>query len=551
MSLRTSFRSGIFGIRSASYYFTPRAVIQIADTVTRCTNAIRAAATVFFISGFLACASGCDQSVMVEPPEPANIVTNLTSRYNPTGYAPLTAEISLTTTRPVQVELLIEGRTNPAGDVRHRFPEIDTEFTLPVLGLYPSATNTVYVRFFDENESFLGEVTHEITTQPLSSDMPRVTIDKIVPADMKPGMNLVGYFGHNSEFLPQRPLMFDATGAIRWYVDFSDHPTLSNLFYDAGIERLANGNLYCGDGSTGRIIEFDMLGRLINEWPIPGYGFHHHVLELPNGNLLATVNKHGLRTIEDHIIEIDRGSGAIVQVWDLNQLLDNKRRIWSGNVRDWFHGNGLAYDPSDDTIIVSGRVQGTVKLTRDNEIVWLLAPHRGWGTAGNGADLNTFLLQPLDASGQPITDPAVLDGSENHADFEWAWYQHAPELMSDGTLLLFDNGDNRNFRGAGPYSRAVQYRIDADAMTVQQIWQYGKERGRETFASIVSDVDYHAEEDNVVFNPGFSHDSRGAYGKTVEVDYASRNVVFEATIRPPEAFGGITFHRVERLSLYP
>jgi arylsulfate sulfotransferase len=42
-----------------------------------------------------------------------------------------------------------------------------------------------------------------------------------------------------------------------------------------------------------------------------------------------------------------------------------------------------------------------------------------------------------------------------------------------------------------------------------------------------------------------------AYGKVVEVDRTTRAVVFEATITPPTAAFGITFHRVERLPLYP
>jgi arylsulfate sulfotransferase len=41
------------------------------------------------------------------------------------------------------------------------------------------------------------------------------------------------------------------------------------------------------------------------------------------------------------------------------------------------------------------------------------------------------------------------------------------------------------------------------------------------------------------------------YGKMIEVDYTTRDVAFEATISPPTAPFGITFHRVERLSLYP
>ncbi len=509
----------------------------------------------FAIGLALLCATGCDNNPVDDGGAEVDFITNLTITPNPSGYAPLTAEVALTTSRPVQVELVVAGRDGAAGDVRHRFDDVSRQATLPVLGLYPNLTNTVTLRFFDADGTLLGETSRDIATPPLLSDLPTVTINAATPAAVKPGMNLVSYFGHDSELTPQRPFIFDAAGAIRWYLDFTGHPTLSNLFYDDGVERLANGNLYFGDRSSGRIIEMDMLGRIVHTWAMPGYDFHHQVVEKPDGNFVLTVDKQGAATVEDYLIEIDRATGTIVREWDLNQALDNTRRAWPTRFADlnvdWFHANGLAYDPTDDTIIVSGRTQGTVKLTNDNEVVWILAPHSDWTTAGDGTDLATRLLQPLDADGQPITEAAVLKGTTNHPDFEWAWYQHAPERMPDGTLLLFDNGDNRNYTEQQAYSRAVAYRIDPGAMTVAQVWQYGKERGGETFSRIVSDVDYHAAQDNVVFMPGAVGFGAGAYGKVVEVDYTTRAVLFEATITPPTAPFGITFHRVERLPLYP
>ncbi|KPJ97212.1 MAG: hypothetical protein AMS20_17330 [Gemmatimonas sp. SG8_28] len=503
---------------------------------------------------FLVPVAGCSDSPVDIGDSELDFLTELTITPNPFGFAPLTAELVLTTTRPIQVEVAV-ARQGDTGDVRHRFGTVSQRGRLPILGLFPSAENTITLRFLDETGTLLGDTTHTITTAALLGDLPAITINAATPQAVKPGMNLVSYFGHDSELTPQRPFIFDETGTIRWYLDLRNHPTLSTLFYDDGVERLANGNLFFGDGSTARIIEMDMVGRIVNEWAMPGYGFHHQVLEKPDGNFIVTVNKLSAPTIEDHLIEIDRATGDIIREWNLNESLDNARRAWETpfadlNV-DWFHANGVAYDSADDAIIVSGRTQGTVKLTNENEVVWILAPHREWGTAGDGTDLTTRLLQPLDAAGQPITDAAVLDGTVNHPDFEWAWYQHAPELLPDGTLLLFDNGDNRNYTDQELYSRAVVYRIDPVAMTVQQVWDYGKARGTGTFSRIVSDVDYHVDEDNVVFMPGAVVDAGGASGKMIEVDYATGTVVFEATITPPVAPFGITFHRVERLPLYP
>ena len=506
------------------------------------------------VCGFLLCLFGCDEDMVRFDPSDFDFVTDFALVRDPTGYAPLSAEATFTATQASQLVLEVTGPEDSSAPVSQRFQVVRGPNTIPVLGLYPGRTNTVTFRF-QENGMDLGVITEELRAPLLSPDISAVTINTISPAAIKPGMNLVSSFGHNGEFRPQKPFIFDADGRIRWYFDPTGHPILNDLFYDDGVERLTNGNLYFGDGGTDLIVELDMLGRVINTWAMPGYEFHHNVIEKPDGNFIVTVSKQGEPTVEDYIIEINRITGEIVTEWNLNESLDNTRRSWPTNFADlnvdWFHGNAVAYNQFDDTIIVSGRTQGTVKLTRSNEVVWILAPHVDWATAGNGVDLATKLLQPLDASGQPISDSDVLNGTINHPDFEWAWYQHAPELLPDGRLLLFDNGDNRNFVEAGPYSRAVVYQIDEEAMTIQQSWQYGKERGTDLFSRIVSDVDFHEAENNVVFMPGAVGRGGTPVGKVVEVDFATREVLFEATVTAPTAQFGITFHRVERLSLYP
>lgn len=496
---------------------------------------------------------GCDSS----PGDPGtdgrgleHLITSESLVLNPTGYVPLAAELKLETRDSVYVELELAGIDPEAKPLIQRFDPFSSSFTLPVLGLYPSHTNTLRFRFYDRERQLLGEESRSIETGVLIPELPSIHV-QVNTGRQKPGMNLVSFFGHTNRELPQIPFIFDQFGHIRWYANMDAHPVLWNLFYDVGLERLKNGNLYFGDGNSDRLIEMDMLGRVIREWPLHGYGFHHHVLELPNGNLLATVNKLGISTIEDHIVEIDRTNGGIVQVWDLRESLDKRRRIWSSNSRDWFHANGLAYDEVNDAIIVSGRVQGTVKLTRTNEVIWLLAPHRGWNQSGNGTNLSTKLLQPLDANGTPIQESSILAGFEDHPDFAWSWYQHAPKLTPHGTLLLFDNGDNRYYQGQPEFSRAVEYRIDEDAMTIQQVWEYGRKRGKTTYSRIVSDVDFHQDANTVVFMPGSNFED-GPNGKTIEVDYHSKTVVYEAEVRSesPHQYG-IMFHRIERLPMYP
>ena len=208
----------------------------------------------------------------------------------------------------------------------------------------------------------------------------------------------------------------------------------------------------------------------------------------------------------------------------------------------------MIHDDRDNTIIVSGLYQGVVKLDYDNNVKWIIAPHLEWGENRRGEDLNEFLLQPLDAQGHPIEDEDVINGLANHPDFEWNWHQHAPFITPDGNVMFFDNGEKRNLTFTGPYSRGVEYKIDEEAMTIQQVWQYGKERGAETYAEIVSDVDYLPITGNILYAPGARVDNGGGFvgGRVIEVNYETKEVVFEARLNGPE----ICFHRAERIVLY-
>ena len=499
----------------------------------------------FLIVSFIACKSK-------DVPQPGGSVTISNEHIIHNPFSPLTVNILLETSVATKISMRVVGKHEAESDVVKDFDDVNTSHDIPVLGLYADYDNTVELTFKDAGGLVLGSKSYTIKTSALpSATFPAITIDSKNTALMAPGMTLVSYFGYKDNPSPESPFIFDAFGDIRWYLDFKTSAVLNKLFFDDGMERLQNGNLYFGDISSNAIYEMDLQGNIIDTWTLPGYQFHHNVQEKPNGNFLVTVNKQGSSTIEDHIIEIDRNTKEIIRTWDLNQSLQYSRQTLATDPVDWIHVNAVIYDASDNTIIISGRTQALVKLDENNNVVWIMGCHKGWGTAGNGADLNNFLLQPLDKNDQPILDNNVLKGNTNHPDFEWNWYQHAPLLMPNGNVMLFDNGgDDRNFSGSGEYSRAVEYEINAANKTVKQIWEYGKSRGAATFSHIVSDVDFLTGDNHVIFSPGAVNNTTN-YGKVVEVDYATQNILFEATLTPPQSFYGITFHRTERLNLYP
>ena len=483
----------------------------------------------------------------------------LSTVLNPSGYAPLAAELKVSAPIKGRVHIRVIGKNGNNSDVNHLAEPFATTHELPILGLYPDFTNSIEVSYTNQAGKILKTEEIKIETAALPEDVfPEIIIDVRKEDQMDGHFTLISYRGasHGSN----KPFFMDAYGDIRWYLNYESNDTLDQLGYDVGIERLANGNYYFGNWGTDAIYEVNSYGEIVNNWPLPGYQFHHNVQEKPDGNFLVTVSKEGSLhenakpTKEDYVLEIDRNSGAIVNEWDLKECLDENRIVWENQlgeeVVDWFHGNAVIYDPSDNTIIVSGRHQGVVKLDYNNQVKWIMAPHLAWTTNRQGQNLNQFLLAPLNAQGGSIEDQDIIDGHENHPDFEWNWYQHAPKQMPNGNIILFDNGSIRNFDNfQNRYSRAVEFAIDEENKTIQQIWQYGKERGKETFGNIVSDVDYLANKNNVLFAPGAFVDNNpeGFGGKIIEIDYTTQGVVFEAKL----ISSGIVFHRVERLSMYP
>ena len=466
---------------------------------------------------------------------------------NPTGYAPLAAELTFTTNTPGTTTVVVHGKHGTASDVVQRYHDGGTAHTVPVLGLYADYANAVDITFASEDGLRVDTTSLGIRTGALPPNLPTVISATALPATgLGSALTLVSNFSVRS---PQMPLVVDNYGDIRWVLDFRTHPVLQLLSYDCGISRLRNGHYLFGDKATSQLYEVDGLGELLHTWKMPGYTFHHEVLEKPDGNFLVNVNKtgsthpNGSPTVEDVIIELSRATGSITHEWDLKQLLDENRHALEPDPVDWAHTNAVAYDPTDNTIVVSARFQGVVKLDYDDRIVWLLSPHKGWGTNRRGEDLNKFLLTPLDAAGQPLATDVAL-GATNHASFEWNWYQHSPTRLPNGDWLLFDNGTHRNFDpNPGTYSRAVIYRIDPVRRTVQQVWAYGKERGAETYSSIVSRVEFLPEVNHVRFCPGYQvPTASGAGGKVIEIDYATRQPVFELSLTTGNGFG---FHRAD------
>ena len=245
------------------------------------------------------------------------------------------------------------------------------------------------------------------------------------------------------------------------------------------------------------------MGKTYVEYLFPG-GYHHSAVELPNGNLLAAAQEANAATIEDVAYEINRDTGVIVKTFDLKNVLPmNDGSSLSTVEKDWFHNNSLWYDDKTDSIIFSGRNADAVISVdyQTGKLRWILGDPEGWTKVDK-----KYFFNPV---GQ---------------NFQWQYAQHGSMVTPEGFVFLFDNGvfrakktnEESKLSGDQNYSRGVIYKIDEKNMSIEQIWQYGKELGSAWYSYYLGDVDYFSEKHYLINSGGQLYDT---VKKTHEVGF--------------------------------
>jgi hypothetical protein len=377
----------------------------------------------------------------------------------------------------------------------------ETHVDLPLLGMRPDRSYDLTVTATTPaGDTDTWELT--VTTPALPPGWPALTVhtwdvDAAAPGYLSVDARRFDGSGGYSFIL-------DDAGEVVWYLP-APRGTV--------IERLANGRLLVLYVDEHLIAEIDMLGSRLLSWhsalstdgdgeslPVQSGRFHHEAIKLESTGTYLTSGRESDRTVPDYplsetdpdqtgevlvvdepIIEFD-GDGEVVGTWSFLDLLKPTRVGFDAvpssieAPADWVHTNGLAWSPDDDSILASLRHQdGVVKVSRSTgELIWILGPPANW------EGFEQYLLTPVGD------------------DFAWSYHQHAPMVTPDGTVLLFDNGNNRASPFTGEprldavdnYSRAVEYAIDEEAMTVTQVWQYGEGLGADTmYSAFVGDAD--------------------------------------------------------------
>ncbi len=188
-----------------------------------------------------------------------------------------------------------------------------------------------------------------------------------------------------------------------------------------------DGNVLQGAAVGGRVQEVDPEGNLVWDYIYSGpeYVQHHDITLMPNGGVLLTAwevmtgaeleamgyTGNSNQKWPTHFVEIQQDGtvGKIVWEWhikdhfvqDVNPSLDNYGSIsehpelmninveaggFGGFGGDWFHVNGVNYDPVMDQIVFSSRFLSEIFVIDHSTTTEEAASHQG-GNSGMGGDL--------------------------------------------------------------------------------------------------------------------------------------------------------------------
>lgn len=347
---------------------------------------------------------------------------------------------------------------------------------LRLLGLLPGHAGLVELELTDADGAVLVETVLPLATEPLPAFFPDITVTRPTEGPLEPGLTLIAPTAlTGAEVL----LLIDDAGIVRWRADVGPQ-VLLGMVWQPEQERVLATRL------DGKLIAVDLDGNLTPVWspePLLSEGevavdatrFSHDLAVDAAGDLVTFDEVPEIRAsfpgdygdgsvvlvdepvIATRVVTFD-ASGAVLRAVDVGAQLDPDRLAYdalafSEGARDWLHANAIQAQ-DDGSLLLSLRHQDAlVQLGPDGEIAWIAAPLLNWS-----APWDALLLQPT-------------------TDFDWFYHQHGPELLDDGTLVVFDNGPVRSSPGEPSpqvprHSRVVQYHVDPVAMTIREDWAW-------------------------------------------------------------------------------
>ena len=483
-----------------------------------------------------------DDTASPEPtPQPPTLVLTLDEA------CAMCVAAHVTQLEPGPITLLVSA----PGDEFRPWVKVDAEAetVVPVLELRADQRYVVVAR---DDESGLMSDPASIDTLPLPPDFPPIELTQRVDGDLQPGLTLTAA-------VPQAldrsyVVAIDSDGEVVWYHRLEG----LNLTLSVDEQR----HIFATDSAV-KGVRIHPFGREITVWGVDELGtetVHHELRPTPTGGLAFLSTEH--RVIDGWHLPAFDWTASFDVIGDVINVHDaSGQSVWSWSLMD--HLNPLDVHTEDMHLNF-----------------WMMAPYdhlespKDWSHANALVPHEEGWLMSLRNLDRIIkVDPATdaIEWTFGHrGDFEltgegtWFSRQHAPQVLPNGNLLLYDNGNARPGQDPTvmPTSRVVEYSLDLGSRTATEVWSWSG-GDSPVFCPIVGDVDRlengnHLINDGAVFwgvvemadgvRPHFSSRIREVIGRDAP------EVLWEVQVGYPDDLsrpGWFTYRSLRVDSLYP
>lgn len=290
-----------------------------------------------------------------------------------------------------------------------------------------------------------------------------------IPEEMQPGITISSPFGI--------PVGIKHDGEVVWYLPGKRHWNDGQW----ALSQLKNGEFISLHRGGIRVfnVNNDTLEFIS---PADFQGMHHEVVQTSKRNFLTLIPSmkwisNGSDSIlwkGDRLIELNR-EGELIWSWDCWNYLSIEdfdrvelSRVPPGGIFDWTHTNAAFLNEKEDAIYLSIRnLSRVIKIEYPSgDIVWSMGQQMASGDVDFGYELEFYR-------------------------------QHAPEVLADESILLYDNhwitGE------VGEFSRAIKIGINLDNPRSADIeWQF-----KHQFSRTQGDIN-RLDNGNILINTGSS-----------------------------------------------
>ena len=243
---------------------------------------------------------------------------------------------------------------------------------IPIFGLYAGTTNTIRLTY-TFTDGTTNTQTTTLKTPTYTEPCAAVANRSSYNARPNTASLTYDYFLLKDYCSTNSPAILDTDNNMRWVgtAGFGSQDTgyFNNAFYATNGTKVARIDIT--NGSVTQLLD---LATAVTAVPVTGT---HHQIDPGKTGLIVDVNT--TAETEATAVEFTPNTGAIINTWDFGAIIsaamsaggDSSTTIGnfiqspSSANADWFHNNAVAYNPADNTLIVSSRENFVMAIDYD------------------------------------------------------------------------------------------------------------------------------------------------------------------------------------------